>query len=43
MIETQRQLLEWELTLGSQPEFAAIARYIQKVAPRSSASQVWER
>jgi hypothetical protein len=43
MIERLRQLLELELNLGAQPEFAAFARYIQMVAPRSSASQVWER
>ena len=30
--ETYRQLFELELTLGAQPEFAAIARYIQVVA-----------
>jgi hypothetical protein len=43
MIETQRQILERELTLGYQPEFAAIARYIQMVAPRSGESHDWEK
>jgi hypothetical protein len=43
MIETWGQLLELELSLGAQPEFAAIARYIQMVAPHSGASRDWER
>lgn len=38
--ETYRQLLELEFTLGSQPQFAAIARYIQIIARHSSATQV---
>jgi S-adenosylmethionine-dependent methyltransferase len=38
--EKYRQLLELELTLGNQPQFAAIARYIQVIARHSSATQV---
>lgn len=33
--EAYRQLLELELTLGAQPQFAAIARYSQLIARRS--------
>jgi S-adenosylmethionine-dependent methyltransferase len=36
--ETYRKLLELEFALGGQPEFAAVARYIQMIARRSSAS-----
>ena len=35
--EAYRQVFELELTLGARPEFAAIARYIQVIARRSSA------
>jgi S-adenosylmethionine-dependent methyltransferase len=41
--ETFRQLLELEFTLGSQPQLAAIARYIQIIARHSRAAQVSER
>ena len=34
-----RQLLELELSLGMRPEFAAVARYTQWIARRSSASR----
>ena len=37
--EAQRLLLELELNLGAQPNFAAIARYIQLVARRSRAQE----
>ena len=36
--ETYRQLLELELILGARPQFAAIARYLQMIARRSSGS-----
>jgi S-adenosylmethionine-dependent methyltransferase len=41
--ETYRQLRELEFTLGAQPEFGAVARYIQMIARRSGASRVPER
>jgi S-adenosylmethionine-dependent methyltransferase len=41
--ETYRHLLELEFTLGSQPQFAAIARYVQIIARHSRAAQVSER
>jgi S-adenosylmethionine-dependent methyltransferase len=41
--ETYRQIMELESILGARPQFAAIARYIQIIARRSSASQVAER
>lgn len=41
--ETYRHLLELELTLGSQPQFAAIARYIQIIARHSRVAHVSER
>jgi S-adenosylmethionine-dependent methyltransferase len=41
--ETYRQLLELEFALGTQPQFAAIARYIQMIARHSSATQVSEK
>jgi hypothetical protein len=36
--EAYRQLFELENILGAQPKFAAIARYSQLIARRSSAS-----
>jgi hypothetical protein len=36
--DTYRQLFELESILGAQPKFAAIARYSQLIARRSSAS-----
>jgi len=36
--EAHRQLLELESILGSRGQFAAIARYMQMIARRSSAS-----
>jgi S-adenosylmethionine-dependent methyltransferase len=41
--ETYLRLLETELTLGCQPQFAAIARYIQIIARHSTTAQVSER
>jgi S-adenosylmethionine-dependent methyltransferase len=41
--ETYRQLLELEFTLGTQPQFAAIARYIQMIARDSGTLQVREK
>jgi hypothetical protein len=41
--ETYRQLLELEHILGVRPEFAAIARYTQMMARRSTASQASEK
>lgn len=41
--ETYRQIFELESTLGTRPQFAAIARYIQFIARRSSSTQVSER
>lgn len=41
--ETYRHLLEVEFTLGSQPQFAAIARYIQIIARHSRSAEVSER
>ena len=41
--ETYLGLLELEFTLGSLPQFAAIARYIQIIARHSRAAQVSER
>jgi S-adenosylmethionine-dependent methyltransferase len=41
--ETYRDLLELEFTLGSQPHFAAVARYIQIIARHSTAAEVSER
>ena len=41
--ETYRQLLELEFTLGTRPQFAAIARYIQMIARDSGALQVREK
>jgi S-adenosylmethionine-dependent methyltransferase len=41
--ETYRQVLELEFILGANPEFAAIARYVQMIARRSCASQASER
>jgi S-adenosylmethionine-dependent methyltransferase len=41
--ETYRHLLELEFTLGSQPQFAAVARYIQIIARHSGAAQVSEK
>lgn len=41
--ETYLRLLELEFTLGCQPQFAAIARYIQIIARHSGAAQVSER
>lgn len=41
--ETYRQLFELEFTLGSQPQFAAVARYIQIIARHSRPAQVSER
>lgn len=38
--ETYLRLLELELTLGSQPQFAAIARYLQIIARHSAVTQV---
>lgn len=40
--EAYGQLLELEFILGAQPQFAAIARYIQMIARRSSASPSME-
>lgn len=39
--ETYRHLLELEFTLGSQPQFAAIARYIQTIARHSGRPRSW--
>jgi S-adenosylmethionine-dependent methyltransferase len=41
--ETYLRLLETEFTLGSQPQFAAIARYIQIIAQHSTTLQASER
>jgi hypothetical protein len=41
--ERYRQVFELELTLGARPEFAAIARYTQVIARRSSASSSKQR
>jgi S-adenosylmethionine-dependent methyltransferase len=41
--ETYRQLLELEFTLGTRPQFAAIARYIQTIARHSGEAQNTER
>lgn len=41
--ETYRQLLELECTLGTRPQFTAIARYIQMIAQHSGESRVTER
>ncbi len=38
--ETYRQVLELEFNLGSQPQFASIARYIQIIAQHSTAARV---
>jgi S-adenosylmethionine-dependent methyltransferase len=40
--ETYLRLLELEFTLGFQPQFAAIARYLQIIARHSGAAQVSE-
>jgi len=40
--EIYRQIFELECTLGSQPQFVAIARYLQIIARRASAAQVLE-
>jgi len=41
--ETYLRLLELEFTLGSRPEFAAIARYVQIIARHSQTVQTSER
>jgi hypothetical protein len=41
--ESYRKVLELELILGSQPQFAAIARYLQVIARPSNASQIYQR
>ncbi|HEY1469127.1 MAG TPA: methyltransferase domain-containing protein [Candidatus Acidoferrum sp.] len=41
--ETYAHLLDLEFTLGSHPQFAAIARYIQIIARHSRSSQMSER
>jgi S-adenosylmethionine-dependent methyltransferase len=41
--ETYRHLLELEFALGSQPAFAAVARYVQIIAQHCKAAQVSER
>jgi S-adenosylmethionine-dependent methyltransferase len=41
--KTYQRLLETEFSLGSQPQFAAIARYIQFIAQHSMTAEVSER